>query len=238
MDTIEDLLARGLRRLHAAHHQGARQAAANDDLATSSALKRALRSGAAEHEAQAERLEKVFEKLRLAVGSEADAVMEGIVADNEAANRALSPSPELDQELIRSCQLAAHYYLANYGTMRAYAQGMGHRRAARLLGRTIDETARADERLTRLAVRLQRRERRHPLRTGATILATAGLAAGGYALLRGREREQEPANLGERPIETPPAPVPVAVTVSPPHATPPTVPLGKTIPLPPVDQPV
>jgi hypothetical protein len=49
-------------------------------------------------------------------------------------------------------QRVEHYEIAGYGTVRAYAQLMGHTNAAKLLQSTLDEEAATDKKLTDAAL--------------------------------------------------------------------------------------
>ncbi len=150
-DAVAALFARALRRLYAAHRQGGAQAAENRDLASNPELKAALAKGVEENDAQVERLERVFRFADHAVEGTPDRAMQGLVDDNKAANAALTDPVARDQQLIASAQLAAHYYLASYGTLHSYARTLGNADAADLLQDTLDETVRVDERFTVLA---------------------------------------------------------------------------------------
>ena len=85
-------------------------------------------------------------------------------------------------------QLAAHFYLASYGTMRSYALAMGNAEAAALLKRTLDETGRVDRAFSALARTLIRRAQPDAFRrSGAGLVAAlvrpaAVLAIGGGLL--------------------------------------------------------
>ena len=82
--------------------------------------------------------------------------MQGIVEANQAlVGQAPDPAAR-DLVNIASGQVAAHFYLATYGTLRSYAQLLGNKKAARLLGRTLNETGTVDKTFTRLARRLSR----------------------------------------------------------------------------------
>jgi ferritin-like metal-binding protein YciE len=60
-------------------------------------------------------------------------------------------SPTLDALIIASAQRVEHYEIAAYGTVAAWAEGLGYTDAAELLRETLDEEKAADETLTGLA---------------------------------------------------------------------------------------
>lgn len=215
LTTLDELFARGLRHLHAAHHQGANQTSTNHEIAFDPKLRRALRAGITENLQQVERLEKVFAAVGLPVLGDPDRAMQGIVDDNNVVIGRMTRSRELDQELIRSGQLAAHFYLANYGTMRAYAHALGHRRAAKLLGKTLEETGRVDEAFTKLATVLRRRTTGKIVK-GLGITAALGLATAGALAQAQRSRRASGPHEGSIDNLNLPGPTnhgPVAVAV-------------------------
>ena len=180
--TIGTLFTDGLQYLHGAHQQGAKQAAANVRASTSPKLRAMLRNGAKRNRAQARRLEKVFKVAGLRPDGRKDPAMQGIMDANDALV-AQAPDPVArDLVNIASGQVAAHFYLATYGTLRSYAQLLGHRKAARLLGKTLGETGSLDRAFTRLARRLSRQSgaagrdggRKGGRRPVATVVAMLG----------------------------------------------------------------
>ncbi len=56
-----------------------------------------------------------------------------------------------DAGLIAAAQKVEHYEIASYGTLRTYADMMGHREASRVLQQILDEEGRTDKLLTQLA---------------------------------------------------------------------------------------
>lgn len=153
-EAVHRLFASGLRRVYAAHQQGGAQVAEQIALATAPELKAALERGVDENRSQIERLERVFRFASFAVEATPDPAMQGIIDDARAAAAEAEPGVARDQALIAVSQLAAHYYLARYGTLRSYARTLDNGDAAKLLDETLDETARADAAFTTLAEHL------------------------------------------------------------------------------------
>ena len=169
--TIEALLQSGLQRLYQAHHQGARQAAANIRTSTSPRLRSALRAGSKRSLAQARRLETVFRSLGMKPSGRHDAVMQGIADANERMVQEAPDAAGRDLVNIASGQVAAHFYLATYGVLRAYARAVGNRKAVKILGRTLKETSGQDSGLTALAQRIvATRPHARPASTGSGLL--------------------------------------------------------------------
>jgi ferritin-like metal-binding protein YciE len=57
----------------------------------------------------------------------------------------------LDATMISAAQRVEHYEIAAYGTVRTYAELLGHDRAVELLERTLEEEKETDQKLTELA---------------------------------------------------------------------------------------
>jgi ferritin-like metal-binding protein YciE len=77
--------------------------------------------------------------------------MQGVLAEGEEMI-GYDATPEVrDAAIIAACQRVEHYEMAAYGTVRTYAEQMGHERAAALLQETLNEEVAADEKLTDIA---------------------------------------------------------------------------------------
>jgi ferritin-like metal-binding protein YciE len=77
--------------------------------------------------------------------------MEGVLDEgNEMAGKDATPAVR-DAAIISACQRVEHYEIAAYGTVRTYAEQLGHDRAAALLKETLDEETMADKTLTKIA---------------------------------------------------------------------------------------
>lgn len=120
-----------------------------------SATDRALKTVLAEHLEQTHgqiiRLKRIFQLLDTeAVGKKCKAML-GLIAEAEdvIANQA---TPALrDAALIASVQKIEHYEIAGYGTVRTFAELLGHDQVSRWLQETLDEEAQADIRLSELS---------------------------------------------------------------------------------------
>jgi ferritin-like metal-binding protein YciE len=112
-----------------------------------------------------ERLEQVFEEIGETVrGKHCDGI-EGIIAEGKSIMDEDFDEMTMDACLIAAGQRAEHYEMAAYGTLVAWAEGMGHADAARLLQETLDEEMAADQKLSSLAeggINQQAAEAAHP----------------------------------------------------------------------------
>ncbi len=133
--------------------------------ATSSKLKGAFESHLEETRGHVERLEQVFESLEEKVrGKHCDGIA-GIIEEGKSVMDEDFDEATMDACLIAAGQRAEHYEMAAYGTLVAWARGMGHTEAASLLQETLDEEKAADEKLTSIAeggVNQEAAEKAHP----------------------------------------------------------------------------
>jgi len=121
--------------------------------ATSPDLAAAFEKHTAETQTHIETLEKVFELLdEKAVAKKCDAMAglleeaTGIIEETEKG------SYTRDAGLILAAQKVEHYEIATYGTLRTFAETMGHTDVAELLQQTLDNEKATDEALTQAAV--------------------------------------------------------------------------------------
>jgi ferritin-like metal-binding protein YciE len=120
--------------------------------ATSNELKSAYELHMQETEGQIGRLDQVFQLLGIPSRAKKCEAMEGLVKE---ALRAIEDTDKgtstRDAALIISSQKAEHYEIASYGSLAQLAKTMGHNEIAQLLGQTLEEEKRTDEKLSQLA---------------------------------------------------------------------------------------
>jgi len=119
--------------------------------AHSAELRTAFETHLEETRGHVERLEQVFESLdEKARGKHCDGIA-GIIEEGSAVLDEDFDEVTMDACLIAAGQRAEHYEMAAYGTLVAWARGMGHTEAADLLQATLNEEKAADKTLTALA---------------------------------------------------------------------------------------
>jgi len=120
--------------------------------ATSSELQAAFEKHTQETQSHIATLEQVFELLgEKATAKKCDA-MEGLI---EEANGVIEDTEKgtlvRDAGLILAAQKAEHYEIATYGTLRTFAENMGHTEVVDLLQQTLDNEKETDLALTAIA---------------------------------------------------------------------------------------
>ena len=118
--------------------------------ARSAELKKAFETHREETEGHVERLAEVFELIGKAPrGKTCDAIL-GIIEEGKAVIEDYGDSPAIDAGLVASAQAVEHYEMARYGTLKAWAQQLGHKDAVTLLDATLAEETKTDKALTQL----------------------------------------------------------------------------------------
>jgi ferritin-like metal-binding protein YciE len=120
--------------------------AANDDQ-----VRHAFEQHLTQTKRQVHRLDKVFEIFDIKPRGRPCKGMEGIIAEGKEMMSEGLEGEALDAALISSAQKVEHYEIATYGTLRTWAQEMGHSQAAHLLQQTLDEEGDTDHMLTAIA---------------------------------------------------------------------------------------
>ena len=120
---------------------------------TSEELAQAFEKHTEETQEHIARLEQVFELLEeKAVAKKCDA-MEGLIKEAESIIEETDKGTMIrDAGLIMAAQKVEHYEIASYGTLRTFAEIMGHTEVVALLDQTLENEKATDVILTEVAV--------------------------------------------------------------------------------------
>jgi ferritin-like metal-binding protein YciE len=119
--------------------------------AQSQDLKAAFEKHEGETEEHVSRLEQVFKAIgQTPKGKTCDAIM-GIIAEGKEIMEEYEETPALDAGLLAAAQAVEHYEISRYGTLRTWAEELGHADAVKLLEATLAEEKKTNEALTSLA---------------------------------------------------------------------------------------
>jgi ferritin-like metal-binding protein YciE len=114
-------------------------------------LKAAFEKHHDETEGQVDRLEQVFAEIgEKPQGKTCDAIM-GLLDEGKEIMDEYKGSPALDAGLLAAAQAVEHYEMSRYGTLRTWAEELGHAKSVKLLQTTLDQEETTDEALTALA---------------------------------------------------------------------------------------
>jgi ferritin-like metal-binding protein YciE len=119
--------------------------------AQSEPLRAAFEKHRGETEEHVARLEKVFEALgQVAKGKTCDAII-GLIEEGKEIMEAYEEAPALDAGLLAAAQAVEHYEISRYGTLKTWAEELGHHEAVKLLDATLSEERKTNDTLTQLA---------------------------------------------------------------------------------------
>jgi ferritin-like metal-binding protein YciE len=119
--------------------------------AQSPQLKRAFEKHRGETEVQVRRLEQVFGIIdRRPKTKTCEAIM-GIMKEGQEIMQEYKGSPAVDAGLLATAQAVEHYEISRYGTLKTWANELGHPGAVKLLEATLQEEKKTDAALTEIA---------------------------------------------------------------------------------------
>jgi ferritin-like metal-binding protein YciE len=153
VSSLDQLLVHGLSDLYRAERQLLPALDRMRAQASSEELGQAFAQHRRESEAHVERLERVFRSVGAKPARGSSAAAAAIVKDGRRMLSRKVRRDIRDAWLIATAQRIEHLEIATYGTVRAYAEMLGHTFAAQLLQQTLEEERNADEKLTHLAER-------------------------------------------------------------------------------------
>ncbi|WP_296102654.1 ferritin-like domain-containing protein [uncultured Agrobacterium sp.] len=148
---LDDLFYDTLKDIYFAERQILKALPKMARAASSDKLKAAFEKHKEETQGQIERLQEIFEIIgKRAQGKTCEAI-QGTIAEGEEIMEDFKGSPALDACLISSAQAVEHYEMARYGTLKAWAQQLGHKQAVQLLDATLKEETKTDDDLSLMA---------------------------------------------------------------------------------------
>jgi ferritin-like metal-binding protein YciE len=152
MNTLKDLYLDELRDVYDAENQILKALPKMAKEATNEELKAAIELHLDQTQTQIERLEQIFEDLGEKAKGEKCPAAKGLIEEAKSMMEDAEDDDTRDAAIIGSAQKIEHYEIAAYGTLRTYAELLGHDEQAELLQETLDEEKETDENLTELAV--------------------------------------------------------------------------------------
>jgi ferritin-like metal-binding protein YciE len=151
LNDLNDLLIEQLRDIYNAESQLTKALPKMAKAATNPELRSAFEKHLVQTEEHVNRLEQVFASLGEVAKGKTCHAMKGLVEEGSEAIKEKAEANVKDAALIAAAQRVEHYEIAAYGTVRTYAQQLGHKEAATLLNKTLQEEGDTDKLLTQIA---------------------------------------------------------------------------------------
>ncbi len=149
--TLSDAFYETLKDVYWAEKQGTRSLGKAAKAAQHPELKKAFESHREESAHQIERLEQVFEIIGKTARAKTCEAMKGISEEMTEDLEDFGDTKAADAVLAGCAQAVEHYEIARYGTLKTWAKQLGFAEAEKLLGETLEEEKRADQRLSEVA---------------------------------------------------------------------------------------
>lgn len=150
--TLDDLFLDTLKDIYYAEKQILKALPKMAKAATDPELKAGFEKHRDETEGHVERLEQIFELLgKPARGKTCDAIL-GIIEEGKDIMEEYKGTKALNAGLVSAAQAVEHYEMARYGTLRTWAEQLGHSEAVTLLDATLKEEEATDQALSKIAV--------------------------------------------------------------------------------------
>ena len=152
-ENFKQLVTQGLLALKA----GGRVAAAATDEINGSATDPELKSALATGNDTAKEWQTRIEQAMREAGASGEGENPILEAHYEVSKQIRDAAPDAqvrDLGIIAAGQLALHYWIAAFGTLKAYAGKLGMTQTEQAMSQSVDEAKQADEQHTQLAARL------------------------------------------------------------------------------------
>ena len=151
MNSLQELYVEELKDIYNAEQQILKALPKMMKAASDRELQRAFAQHEKQTQQQVKRLDRIFRELGETPRGKKCKGMEGLIEEGADLIKE-KPEPEvLDAGLIAAAQRVEHYEIAAYGTVRTYAEQLGHSEHASLLQQTLDEEGETDKLLSALA---------------------------------------------------------------------------------------
>lgn len=150
---LKEMYIDELRDIYNAENQLVRALPKMAKASTSDELRAGFEGHLEQTKGHVERLEKIFKGLGEKPTGKKCKGMEGLVEEGKEMIEE-QEGETLDAGLISAAQRVEHYEIAAYGCVRTYADLLGETDAAKLLEQTLEEEKETDQKLTKLAEKI------------------------------------------------------------------------------------
>ena len=153
-DALKTLVAQGLTAMKAGSHVAAQ---ATDEIrndARHPELKAALETGNRASQGWTQRIEQALQEVGGGSGEAKNPVLDGLYEVSRMIRQQAPDDTSRDLGIIANAQLALHYWIAAFGTIRTYAAHLGMDETARAMQESLDEAKEGDVAHTTIAQRI------------------------------------------------------------------------------------
>lgn len=155
-ESLEDIFGDMLKDIYWAENHLAKALPKMAKASYNEELKDAFEGHLKETKGQIGRLEQCFKLLDMKPQGKKCPAMQGLVEEGQEVISDHDSSHARDAALIGAAQKVEHYEISSYGTLRTMATVLGRVQCAELLEANKDEEAETDEKLSRLAEKINK----------------------------------------------------------------------------------
>ncbi|MBE7202842.1 MAG: DUF892 family protein [Parafilimonas terrae] len=149
-DALRTLVAQGLAAMKAGSQVAAQATAEIREDARHPELKAGLETGNRISQGWAQRIDQALQEAGKG-GEEKNPVLEGLYEVSRMIRRQAPDDASRDLGIVANGQLALHYWIAAFGTIRTYAERLGMTETARAMQASLDEAKEGDAAHTAIA---------------------------------------------------------------------------------------
>ena len=150
-ESLRELYINELKDLYSAETQMVKALPKMAKAASSDELRQAFEEHLRQTSEQVSRLEQIFEELDEKPTGKKCLGMEGLVKEGAEVMKEDYEDSVKDAGIIGAAQRVEHYEIAAYGTVKAFAEILGHDEHVSLLEQTLNEEKEADQKLNQIA---------------------------------------------------------------------------------------
>jgi len=154
LESLHELYTKELHDMYDAENQIVKALPKLVESSKSTQLRNALSQHLEQTRGHVQRLERILRMHNEDVKGEKCKGLEGIIDEGKDIIKHDENPDARDAGIVAGAQKVEHYEMASYGSLRTWAQQMGHTEAAQLLQQTLDEEKEADKKLTEIAQQL------------------------------------------------------------------------------------
>ncbi|HYD02269.1 MAG TPA: ferritin-like domain-containing protein [Phycisphaerales bacterium] len=170
LQTLHDLFLHELKDLASAEEQLVKALPKMAAAAKSPGLATAFTEHLQETEGHLLSVTRLLESFGESKGRRKCIAMAGLIAEGQEMIQERAAPAVHDAALISAAQRVEHYEIAGYGTLRAWAQLMGHQEAAGAIEAILNQEKAADGKLTLLALQINPMAEERPSRDGPVVI--------------------------------------------------------------------
>jgi ferritin-like metal-binding protein YciE len=151
LNSLDDLFVVQLQDLYDAEQRLTKALPKMAEAASNHRLRSAFQEHLGETRQHVARLERIFDLLGMSCDCKNCEAMTSLIAQGEEAINADGESDVKDAALIAAAQRVEHYEIAGYGSVRTFAEQLGHQEITRILHQTLEEEFGAAKTLMKIA---------------------------------------------------------------------------------------